>query len=312
VINHNRLHPDYMTTISQKAYSAIVNSLAGTPTPKGALFNCDTVYDALVDLNFIPGSTYPPGGTITPPGGTIYRDGTSDIYYPQGNDWGTRRRMHFALNDTQADAFGFDGMASQKGSYWEAYHAQLVLDMQLRHSDRHTYATATEDTYTGREEWVAAHAAQAYLTKWLVHQRAFSINNASVPIVVDNLDREFTVVAGTWTTTAPPDRLGPDVRYTAAGTGSSRVRFTPRISVAGDYQVSAWWTAFPNHATNAPYTIRHSAGSTVVRTNQETNGGQWRDLGTYPFNAGTTGIIELSNDANEYVTADAIKLELVP
>lgn len=69
---------------------------------------------------------------------------------------------------------------------------------------------------------MAAHAAQAYLTKWLVHQRAFSINNASVPIVIDNLDREFTVLAGTWTTTAPPNRLGPNVRYTAAGTGSSR------------------------------------------------------------------------------------------
>ena len=56
-------------------------------------------------------------------------------------------------------------MASQEGSYWETYHAQLVQDMQLRHSDRHTYATSTEDTYSGREEWVAAPAAQAYLTK---------------------------------------------------------------------------------------------------------------------------------------------------
>jgi hypothetical protein len=312
VINHNRLHPDYMTTISQNNYSALVNSLAGTQTPQAALFNCDIVYDALVDLNFVAGSIYPPGGAIAAPGGTIYRDASSDIYYPQGNDWGTRRRMHFALNDMQATAFGFDGRASQKGSYWEPYHAQLVLDMQLRHSDRHTYATSTEDTYTGREEWVAAHAAQAYLTKWLVHQQAFSINNASVPIVIDNLDREFTVLAGTWTTTAPPDRLGPNVRYTAAGTGSSRVRFTPRITVAGDYRVSAWWTAYPNHATNAPYTIRHSTGTTVVRTNQETNGGQWRDLGTYRFNAGTAGNVELSNDANEYVTADAIKLELIP
>lgn len=74
----------------------------------------------------------------------------------------------------------------------------------------------------------------------------------------------------------------------------------------------AWWTAFGNHATNAPYTITHTTGTSTVVTNQEIDGGQWNLFGTYAFNAGTGGYVELSNNANEYVTADAVKFELVP
>jgi hypothetical protein len=41
--------------------------------------------------------------------------------------------------------------------------------------------------------------------------------------------------------------------------------------------------------------------------NQEINGGQWNLLGTFPFIAGTSGHVVLSDDANDYVIADAIK-----
>ena len=67
------------------------------------------------------------------------------------------------------------------------------------------------------------------------------------------------------------------------------------------------WTSYSNRATNAPYTINHAGGSTVVRVNQEVNNGQWVSLGVFNFNAGTASIV-LSTDANEIVIADAIKL----
>jgi hypothetical protein len=317
VVNHGRLHPDYMTTFTQNAFSALVDPLAGRPTPRAALWNGDVVYRALVDLPFTAGRPYPPGGAIVAPGGTIYRPGSGDIYYPQGNDWGTRRRMHFALADIQAGVLGLDIGASQRGRVWEPLHAQVVLDMQLRHADRRTYAATGEDTYAGREEWVAAHAAQAWLTKWLAHHDAITIVDDPVPIVVDNLDREFRVVSGHWRTTSPPDRLGPHVRYTAAaapagsGEAGARVRWTPRISVAGDYRIAAWWTAYPNHATDAPYTIRHPGGPTTVRTDQKVDGGRWNDLGTYRLDPRTPVHVDLTNDANAYVTADAVRLDLV-
>jgi hypothetical protein len=311
VINHNILHPDYMTTVSTNAFCALTSSLAGRPTPAAAFVNSDKVYRALVDLNFTPGSAYPPGPALAAPGGTIYRVGSPDIYYPQGDDWGTARRAHFALADAMAHAFGFDTTCSRDGAYWEALHAQQVLEMQNLNADRRTYTTAAQDTYSGREEWVAAHAGQAYLTKWLVHQGAFSRSTAAVPIVVDNLDREFSVMAGTWTVSPPADRLGPNVRYSPAGSGANRVRFTPRLPAPGSYRVYAWWTAYPNHATNAPYVIHHTAGTSTVTTNQESNGGHWNLLGTYGFAAGTAGYVEVNNNANEYVVADGVKFELV-
>ena len=306
VINHSIVHPDYMETISENNYAALVSSLAGRPTPEAAFFNSDVVYDALVDLNFVAGSSYPPGPPIAAPGGTIFIPGGANIYYPQGNSWGTARRMHFALTDAQASAFGFDALASKNGAYWEPYHAQMVLNMQNANADRRTYTTAAQDTYSGREEWVAAQAAQAYLTKWLVKQAVYVKTTAAVPLVIDNLDREFSVVSGSWITSTPPDRLGPNNRYAAAGDGSAKARFTPRITSPGNYAVYAWWTAYPNHATNAPYVIRDSAGAHTVLTNQETNGGQWNLFGTYSFAAGANGYVELNNAANQYVVADAV------
>ncbi|SCF45804.1 hypothetical protein [Micromonospora mirobrigensis] len=185
--NHDRVHPDYMEAISLNLHAGLTSSLAGKGTPRAALFNAGVVYDALVDLNFVVGQNpYAADPRLTrtnaAPGGTIYRDGSSDIYYPNGNDWGTQRRMQFATMDVFADAFGIDALASQKGAYWEQYHAQKVLDMQNRFTDRRTYLGAyndvgSEDTYPGREEWVSHHAGWAYLARWIKYQNAFSISD---------------------------------------------------------------------------------------------------------------------------------------
>ena len=75
---------------------------------------------------------------------------------------------------------------------------------------------------------------------------------------------------------------------------------------AGDWEVFVRYTSGPSKATNAPYTIYGSSTSTV-RVNQQTGGGTWYSLGIHSFDAGGT-IIELTDDANGNVIADAIKL----
>jgi putative cell wall-binding protein len=170
VINHGFLHPDYMEFIAFNNTAGLQYTLANMPTPKSAFFHSDLVYQGFVDLSF----TSPP---YEDPGGTIYRDGSSDIYYPKGNDWGTDRRMQFATLDIFADVFNFDQTASKGGDYWEPLHAQMVLDMQNRHKDGRTYDEESEDTYEGREEWVAHHAAWAYIAKWVDHSGQFKMNN---------------------------------------------------------------------------------------------------------------------------------------
>jgi hypothetical protein len=105
-----------------------------------------------------------------------------------------------------------------------------------------------------------------------------------------------------------------DQHYTSADPGGvniSTCTWTPDIPVAGDYKVYAWWTPNSNRATDAPYTINYNGGSDTVDVNQEINGNQWNYLGTYNFVAGTTGTVILTNDANEYVMADAVRFVLV-
>ena len=70
----------------------------------------------MVDKSFTAGTKpYPQAPTIAAPGGTIYIPGSSGIYYLNGNDWGTDRRMHFATLGAMASAFGFDTLVSNGG-----------------------------------------------------------------------------------------------------------------------------------------------------------------------------------------------------
>ena len=96
------------------------------------------------------------------------------------------------------------------------------------------------------------------------------------------------------------------VEQTTAGDGSSTATFRPNLPTGGRYQVFARWTSHPNRATNAPYTIHHANGQDTVRVNQEQDGGKWILLGEYDFVPGTAGRVVLSNDADEYVVADAV------
>jgi hyaluronate lyase len=129
-----------------------------------------------------------------------------------------------------------------------------------------------------------------------------------VPVVVDNPDAEFVCA---WGTTATGG-YGGDFRWHAAGNGSCTATWKPNLAAAATYNVYAWWRASSNRATDSPYTIYYNGGSETIRVNQEINGDQWVLLGTYPFAAGTSGYVMLSNDANEYVIADAILLEPQP
>lgn len=136
---------------------------------------------------------------------------------------------------------------------------------------------------------------------------------AAIEYIVDNDDGNCTI-SGTWTreTIAEPDqRYGASFHYAAAGDGSRYAKFTPNIQTAGDYKVYAWWTTHLNRATNAPYTIYYNGGNQTVTVNQEVNGARWNLLGTFNFSTGTAGYVKLSNNANEYVIADAVKFEAV-
>jgi hypothetical protein len=124
--------------------------------------------------------------------------------------------------------------------------------------------------------------------------------------------------AGSWT---PGFNLGGysgDVKFSPAGDGSSTATWTFAVVPGQTYNLSATWTAWSNRATNAPYTI--ASGGTTLGTatvNQQnapsgfTLGGvTWQGLGTFVA-TGSILTVTLSNNANGYVIADDMLLQLV-
>lgn len=135
-------------------------------------------------------------------------------------------------------------------------------------------------------------------------------------IEMDSEDTDGSITTtGTWvSSTGSAGYLGSGYLHdNDGGKGSKRVRYTPDITIGGDYEVFAIWTANANRATNTPIDINYNGGTTTVTVNQRNDDAIWVSLGTYTFAAGTSGYIEIRNDStNGYVIADGIKLVQAP
>jgi hypothetical protein len=102
----------------------------------------------------------------------------------------------------------------------------------------------------------------------------------------------------TYTTVAP---LGQDTCY---------VTWTPNLSQAGNYEVSAYIPSNYSSATSAKYKIYYNSGNQTVTVNQNNYSNVWVSLGTYPFGAGQGGYVRLGDAtgiAGQKVGFDAIK-----
>ncbi len=121
------------------------------------------------------------------------------------------------------------------------------------------------------------------------------------------MDNDEAVFDGNWPTSQMEDVYwGDDYNYHSSGTGSNTATWTFSVE-QGDWEVYAWWSSAASRATDTPYTINHAGGSSTVRVNQETDGSEWNSLGEYSFNTGSYSV-EISDDANDVVVADAIRL----
>ncbi len=132
--------------------------------------------------------------------------------------------------------------------------------------------------------------------------------------IMDNGDPGFAATSA-WAA-FPGQGLGNDVHFVGAGNGSQVAAWTFAVT-PGQYQAAATWTTHANRATNAAYRIVE--GGTlwrIVRVSQEQapasfqdQGVLWQELGGIIYVTGNTLSIQLSNDANEYVIADAVRLQ---
>lgn len=116
----------------------------------------------------------------------------------------------------------------------------------------------------------------------------------------------------------PANRLPGSRRMIASARFRSTASWSFGALAAGTYRVSATWAAGANRATNAPFTVYSGATPLVTRALSQrlapddltADGAAWEDLGEFRI-AGGTLTVRLSNQANGWVVADAVRVERV-
>ena len=129
-------------------------------------------------------------------------------------------------------------------------------------------------------------------------------------IIVDNLAagsqdamRSFT---GTWCTSTVAGYYGTPSIY-SCGRKKETYRWSFSVLTTGSYDVYVRWSANANRSASVPFTVAADTGLKTVNFNQQNNGDTWVLHGRYPFTAGVTKYVEVS-EANGVVSADAVRL----
>ncbi len=150
--------------------------------------------------------------------------------------------------------------------------------------------------------------------------------DATNEVIVDNQDSGFTKSSSWYESGSQPEYNGSSV-YT--GSSGKWAKWTPNISATGMFEVFAWWNCYYNRDQKAKFTISHAGGTTVKYLNQRASSnhtvttkndcedasgsgccGYWVSLGSYTFNQGNTGYVQVERHASSTgssTDADAVK-----
>jgi hypothetical protein len=134
-VNHNIVHPDYMTDDRISAVTDV--SLAGQHATQSMAFNAGLAYSALTELQYTP-NTNPYGtSTIQSPGGTMFRRTagggyTWELYYPNGTDWTNKVTDGYINTDLFAEYLGLDTGKNFDAMSWAGVRATELRNLQTR------------------------------------------------------------------------------------------------------------------------------------------------------------------------------------
>jgi YD repeat-containing protein len=139
--------------------------------------------------------------------------------------------------------------------------------------------------------------------------------------IIDNNEPGFSA-------TSPPffhstnGGLWGDSHYSPAGAGNSVATWTFNDLAPGRYRVSTTWTVHSTRPSNAPYKVFSGSNELVAEAvNQEMAPDDFKDLGIWWDDLGATGqlyeitgtslTVQVTDGGNEWVSADAVRVELV-
>lgn len=132
-------------------------------------------------------------------------------------------------------------------------------------------------------------------------------------IVADNDDgAPVFQKSGSWSTSSIAGYNGGTYLTTQKTSPASYAIWTPSLPSSGDYEVYAIFRNGTNRTTDAPFTVVHADGTSVVHVDMTGSGSVVEiPLGKFKFNAGSSGYVRLDNNGGSgYYIADAVKFQI--
>jgi hypothetical protein len=138
-------------------------------------------------------------------------------------------------------------------------------------------------------------------------------------LILDNHDHHLGVPStvsftGFWDkATGASGHYGLTGLFANTGGEIDTYRFTPELTGSGNYRVMVWNNCYSPRANNVPHTIVYDGGSILIEVDQDCSTGshsEWLELGVFPFAAGTSGYLEVSDAglaAGSYIGVDAVR-----
>lgn len=140
---------------------------------------------------------------------------------------------------------------------------------------------------------------------------AAMLSGGSFSTIVDNATAGRFTASGNWgTSTWSSQKNGADYRYANPVLASDTAWFKVNIPSTGNYLVDVWYPADSGYNASTPYIVATSSGNQTVSVNQTTNGGAWRNIGTFNLAAGDYNVVGVSRwtSGSGYVIADAVRI----
>ncbi|WP_088331877.1 serine hydrolase [Lacimicrobium sp. SS2-24] len=151
-----------------------------------------------------------------------------------------------------------------------------------------------------------------YVTGWYAQQGG---GNCQAPGVSEwVIDNQQATLNGNWQSDNRGNRYyGSNFlldEQPSVGQESARYDFTGLA--AGIWQVSAYYPANRNYASNTPISVTTDTDTYVMSLDQSNNGGQWNSLGSFSImQGGSLSTTINTSGANGSVIADAIRVQFV-
>ena len=221
--------------------------------------------------------------------------------------------LHLRADGVSDDAAGvsvsFYRDRDRDGQLDVAIDQQLGVDADG--SDGYEIATSTSAWGDGQETFFAVATDAQQETSNIVS----AVGTIAAIGILDAGQPSYTETGDGWTDGAAAESYAGAHREHAAGNGQSTARWTFGALANVMHEVQVTWAAGAAQATNATFRVYDgqtlvasvSVDQTAAPTGMSVDGHTWFSLGDVDVSSGTI-VVELSNDADGTVVADAVRL----